>query len=186
MSLLQELERSEPNFALVIDIDIGIGIDIGTNADADADIDWTIVQKKQKLIPHNKPHLKPRTQKNITFDEIKCIIERILKAYHAKAAFVFGSVARKSVNPHDIDILVIWKKNKSCTAPINVHDVHLELEKNLNYPVDLVSMIYDGREQLFDSRCECFIRDNIIPEAIPIFGDGIYLIERSMYCGKCQ
>lgn len=149
----------------------------------DIDVDWTITQKKSKLIPNNNPQA---SRKNITFDEIKNTIEWILKKHHAKAAFVFGSVARKSSNPHDIDILVIWKKNKSGTVPTNVHGMHIELEKNLNYPVDLVSMIYDGKEQLFDSRCECFIYDNIIPEAIPIFGDGIYLIERSVYCGKCH
>ena len=139
--------------------------------------EWTEVKSNSKIGKNIQ------TKREIDLVKIQDIIKNILIKYNAKACFIFGSAVKKKKYPNDIDILVIWKKNKYDEIPLNIMDIKLELEVALQYPVDLISMLYKGKDVIFDSRCEIFLNDHIIPDSITVFGEKDY-IYKSQYKGK--
>ena len=138
-------------------------------------------------IKSNNNNKNNNEKNNIKYDKntIKDKIKKILINNGAKAAFLFGSYARNEKYPNDIDILVIWYK--TIGIPENINEIYTNISNEINYRIDLINMIYNGKKIFFDSRCKYFILDNIYPEAITIFNNSNnnkYIIKMSNYIGK--
>ena len=116
-----------------------------------------------------------------SFDETISIIKRILSEYDVFSAFLYGSYARKNNHFNDIDILIICKKNMALS---DFQEIKTRLFKQLNYPVDLVGMIYFGKPVEYDDKCKYFIEDNVFIDAIPIFHQSKEIILECQYVGK--
>ena len=75
-----------------------------------------------------------------SINKIKNMIILVLKKYDIKKAGIFGSYARGEQNKgSDIDILIKLPKNMSL---LDLSGLKIELEKNLNKKVDLISYKY--------------------------------------------
>lgn len=146
-----------------------------------------------------KPRKKCRTDESTIFDQpsrvymqydreiVNKLIVQTLGRYKPIGIFLYGSYARNQQNPHDIDILVIWRRNSKMEIPENIVEIRDELAAVLKFPVDLVSMMYTGNFQNFDSRCQCFIEDNVMADAIPLLPKTYKdMIQQSVFFGKCH
>lgn len=72
------------------------------------------------------------------FEEIKSIIEPILKKYNIKKAYLFGSYARQEAKASsDIDIMIV-KEESNIVTLLNLAEFEEELEKALNKKIDIV------------------------------------------------
>ena len=115
-----------------------------------------------------------------TMNETIEIIKNILTKYNVYAAFLYGSYARKQKKFNDIDILIIWKKS----IHYDVIEIKKEIQNELNYPIDLIHMIYIGKLIEFDDKSKYFIEDNVYNDAINIFNHHKNIILESKYIGK--
>jgi predicted nucleotidyltransferase len=118
---------------------------------------------------------------DLSMNETINIIKNILSKYNVYSAFFYGSYARKQKKFNDIDILVIWNKKG---IPCNIDAIKKEIKTKLNYPIDLVNMIYVGQLIDFDEKCKYFIEDNVYQDAINIFEHNKDIILESRYIGK--
>ncbi len=88
-------------------------------------------------------------------DSIKQQILPLLKKYDIKKAGIFGSVARKELNPHDLDILVEINKKISLLEFISLKQ---EIEDTIGLKVDLVEY----------SSIKSTLKEAILLEEVPL------------------
>jgi len=137
--------------------------------------EWTLVNvPKQAHAPKNK---KMVIDSKIIQQQLPAFIHQ----YKPIAVFLYGSMARGQKNPHDIDLLFIWKKR----VPDDIFQIKQEVTRIFQMTVDVVNMIYQGH-LITDVHNQNFL-DNVFQDAIPIYGEtDKFIIHMSQLIGKTK